>query len=230
MTFAARVIQHNLSLVRPSGLPLGIKTTNPYEQKEVQEIVAQFYTKYFNDNLKRTLILGINPSRFGEGISGIPYTDPLRLSEACGIPNALNAKPELASQFIYEMISAFGGTTSFYQQFYINSVCPLGFTLDGKNLNYYDVPALQRALIPYIEENIKSLIKLGLRTDICFCLGEGKNFQVLNSINEQNRYFGEIVPLSHPRFIMQYKIKTRQDYINSYIQSFQGYPHEMLSK
>ena len=230
MTFAAKVIQQNLTLVRPSGLPLGIKTMNPYEQKEVQETVTQFYTKYFNDNNKRTLILGINPGRFGAGITGIPFTDPIRLAEVCGIPNTFNPKPELSSLFIYEMITAFGGPERFYQQFYINSVCPLGFTLDGKNLNYYDVPALQNALTPYIEENIKSLIDIGLHTDFCFCLGEGKNYQFLSKFNESKGYFGEVIPLSHPRFIMQYKLKTKGDYINPYIKSFQENPQEMLSK
>lgn len=229
MTFAAKIISQTLSTVRPSGLPLGIKTMNPAEQKEVQEVIIKFYTKYFDDNNERTLLLGINPGRFGAGLTGIPFTDPVRLASECGIPNAFNPKPELSSVFIYEMIKAFGGPEKFYGQFYINSVCPLGFTLDGKNLNYYDNNALQHALIPYIEGNIKSLISLGISTDVCFCLGEGKNYQFLNKLNEEKKFFREIVPLAHPRFIMQYKLKTKDEYINHYINSLREHRLEKLS-
>ena len=229
MTFAARIVEQNLSLVRPSGLPPGIKTLNPVEQKEVQEVIIQFYSKYFDDDNERVLILGINPGRLGAGITGIPFTDPIRLADVCGIPNSFNPKPELSSVFIYEMISAFGGPEKFYERFYFNSVCPLGFTLDGKNLNYYDVPALQNALTSYIEENIQNLISLGLRTDVCYCLGEGKNYQYLNKLNEVKGFFREIVPLSHPRFIMQYKLKTKADYVDQYLKSFQEHQFEILN-
>lgn len=229
MTFAAKIVEQNLTLVRPSGLPLGFKTLNPAEQKEVQQLIIQFYTKYFSDNNERVLILGINPGRYGAGITGIPFTDPIRLAEDCSIPNALTPRPELSSVFIYEMIAAFGGPEKFYEQFYFNSVCPLGFTLDGKNINYYDNRALQNALDPYIEEHMKSLISLGLRTDVCYCLGEGKNYQYLNKLNETKGFFREIVPLSHPRFIMQYKLKTRNDYVDQYIKSFEEHRFEILS-
>ena len=229
MTFAAKIISQTLSAVRPSGLPLGIKTMNPAEQKEVQEVIIKFYTKYFDDNNERTLLLGINPGRYGAGLTGIPFTDPVRLASECGIPNTFNPKPELSSVFIYEMIKAFGGPEKFYEQFYINSVCPLGFTLDGKNLNYYDNNALQRALTPYIEASIRNLIALGIRTDVCFCLGEGKNYQFLSKLNDEKKFFREIVPLAHPRFIMQYKLKTKDEYITQYINSLREHLLEKQS-
>ncbi len=37
--------------------------------------------------IHRYLILGINPGRFGGGITGIPFTDPIRLQNICGIEN-----------------------------------------------------------------------------------------------------------------------------------------------
>jgi len=229
MTLAAKIIHQNLTLLRPSGLPSGIKTMNPYERKEVQEVVTTFYSKYFNDDSKRRLILGINPGRLGAGITGIPFTDPIRLSEVCGIANPFIQRPELSSVFIYEMINAYGGPTKFYRDYYFNSVSPLGLTLDGKNINYYDIPALQNALVPYIEENIKNLISLGLQTDFCFCLGEGKNYQFLSKLNDSNKFFDEIIPLSHPRFIMQYKLKTKETYIDSYLKSFSEHSLETLN-
>ena len=86
-----------------------------------------FYTKYYSDNNKRILLLGINPGRFGGGVTGIPFTDPVRLEKVCGIKNDFQKKQELSSVFIYEMIEAYGGAEKFYKQFYISAVSPLGF-------------------------------------------------------------------------------------------------------
>jgi hypothetical protein len=43
------------------------------------KICSSFYQKYYADNKKRSLIIGINPGRFGAGVTGIPFTDPIRL-------------------------------------------------------------------------------------------------------------------------------------------------------
>jgi len=221
MTFAAKVIQFNHSLVRPVGLPGGIKTMNPFENKDVQEIVNQFYSKYYNDDNPRILILGINPGRLGGGTTGIPFTDPIRLAQECEIPNSMPQRPELSSLFIYDMIKAFGGLQQFYSQYYFNSICPLGFTKDGKNLNYYDIPDLQKALIPYIEENIRAQIALGVSTKTCYCLGEGKNFKFFEKVNEEHNFFKQVIPLPHPRFIMQYKLKKKEEFVASYLTALQ---------
>jgi len=77
------------------------------------------------------------------GITGIPFTDPVKL-EVLGIANDFQKKRELSSDFVYQMITAFGGANKFYQTFYISAISPLGFTKDEKNLNYYDVKRLTR--------------------------------------------------------------------------------------
>ena len=102
MTFAAKVIQFNRALLRPTGLPGGVKTMNPFENKEVQNIVELFYSKYYNDDNPRTLILGINLGRLGGGITGIPFTDPERLETDCNIPNNFVKRSEISSIFIHE--------------------------------------------------------------------------------------------------------------------------------
>ncbi|MFI5224347.1 MAG: DUF4918 domain-containing protein, partial [Nitrospirales bacterium] len=66
------------------------------------------------------LILGINPGRLGAGLTGIPFTDPLKLQNICGIENTLPKKAELSADFIYTMISAFGGPEAFYKKFYFS--------------------------------------------------------------------------------------------------------------
>jgi hypothetical protein len=87
---------------------------------------------------------------------------------------------------------------------------------DGKNLNYYDIPELQSALMPFIKECIVKQISLGLNTGTCFVLGEGKNFKFIEKLNHELKLFKQLVPLSHPRFIMQYKRKDLASYLQEY--------------
>jgi hypothetical protein len=70
-------------------------------------------------------------------------------------------------------------------------------------------------------KNIRKQIKLGVVTDVCFCFGTGKNEKFLKKINEEHQFFKKIIPLEHPRFIMQYKFKTKDIYIGKYLQAFQ---------
>ena len=43
----------------------------PLKNTQTYRCIEQFYSKYYSDNNKRILILGINPGRFGSGITGI---------------------------------------------------------------------------------------------------------------------------------------------------------------
>jgi uracil-DNA glycosylase len=67
-------------------LPQNIKIMNPFkENQKIIPISSSFYEKYYNDNNPRHLILGINPGRFGAGVTGIPFTDTKRLADKCGL-------------------------------------------------------------------------------------------------------------------------------------------------
>ena len=68
--------------------------------------------------------------------------------------------------------------------------------------------------------NIKKQISFGISTDVCFCFGTGKNEKFLKKINEEHQFFKKIIPLEHPRFIMQYKSKSKQIYLDKYMQAF----------
>ena|SRR5450432_658912 len=164
------------------------------------------------------MIIGINPGRFGGGVTGIPFTDPIRLQNDCGIENNWVKKQELSSLYVYEMINAFGGVKNFYQQFYITAVSPLGFTQHGKNLNYYDDKTLQDRIKPFVLDCFNRQFKFGIDRNITFCLGDGKNFKYLSKLNAEQHFFETIVPLPHPRFIMQYRLKKKQQYIHQYIE------------
>ena len=201
-------------------LSMNIEVMNPFTDVATQHIVSTFYNKYYSDNNPRYCITGINPGRFGGGITGIPFTDPIQLQTVCGIENDWKKKAELSSVFIYEMIAAFGGAELFYSHFYFNSVSLLGFTKNGKNLNYYDDKMLAERIVPFAVDCFRKQIDWGLQTDVAFCLGEGENYKFLRTLNEQYKLFDEIVPLPHPRFIMQYKLKQKEAYIDRYLKHF----------
>jgi len=225
-SFAGKIIAFNRQLNFSGKLPPGIRIMNPFQENvEIMNLSAKFYRKYYNDQNRRHLILGINPGRFGAGITGIPFTDPKRLVEKCKISFDGPPAHEPSSVFIYEMIDAFGCADLFYSKFYIHSVCPLGFTQSFKNskevnYNYYDSPELTAAVYPFIIRNIQQQIALGVETDICYCFGTGKNEKFLRRINEEHGFFREIIALEHPRFIMQYKSKSKAVYLDKYLSAF----------
>ena len=119
------------------------------------------------------------------------------------------------------MINAFGGVHAFYKQMYITAISPLGFTLHNKNLNYYDDRELQEDIKPFIISCMEKQISFGMQTDRAYCLGEGKNYKYLQTLNKEMKWFKEIIPLAHPRFIMQYRLKRKEEYINQYLVQFQ---------
>jgi hypothetical protein len=55
--------------------------------------------------------------------------------------------------------------------------------------------------------------------DEVFCLGTGKNKAFLEGLNEKHGWFKRVVPLEHPRYIMQYKSRLVDAYIDKYIQA-----------
>ena len=227
MTFADKVIEFNRTLDFTGGkLPDGIRIMNPFQEDDkIGAISAYFYKKFYNDHNSSHFILGINPGRFGAGVTGVPFTDTKRLAEQCGIKYSGKETHEPSSVFVYDVIEAYGGLHQFYNDFYINSVCPLGFTIgDAKgketNYNYYDNKALTEAVYPFIVDSIKKQLEFGIETDVCYCFGTNKNMRFLSLINKENGFFKKIVPLEHPRFIMQYKSKSKQQYIDKYIAAF----------
>jgi hypothetical protein len=218
MRFATHILNFYKGLQFPVVLPRGIEVMIPFSDAAVWKTCQAFYKKYYNDNLQRHMIIGINPGRFGGGVTGIPFTDPIRLQQECGLQNSWPKKQELSSLFMYGMINAFGGPVDFYRRFYISSVSPLGFTQAGKNLNYYDDKKLQESIKPFVLGCFERQFAFGINRRIAFCLGDGKNFKYLSALNKQHGLFEKLVPLPHPRFIMQYKLKSKQTYIERYIQ------------
>lgn len=232
MTFSEKAISFfsHLDLKLPASLH--IEVLNPYKNPETNKCVERFFTKYFDDNRKRVFIFGINPGRFGGGLTGISFTDPVALREFCDIENNLGNKRELSSEFIYKVIHAYGSVEKFYKDFFISAICPLGFvkeanrgsvsnrgTISTKNYNYYDDKKLQQAVTPFIKKTFQEQIKIGARNDVLLVVGADKNRKFIESLNSELGFFKKIVSLDHPRFIMQYRRKKLDHYIDQYLQA-----------
>jgi hypothetical protein len=229
MTFGKRVIAfHEQLQYTGCPLPKGIHVMNPFKESDTaMNNITLFAKKYLDDHHPRHIILGINPSKHGAGVTGIPFTDTKRLISECKINYTGKSTHEISSVFIYEMINAFGGIKKFYRNFYINSPFPLAITQisrDGKekNYNYYDSPLLMKSVKDFMVKSLQQLVALGITTETCFCLGTGKNARFLNALNNEYRFFGKIIPLEHPRFIMQYKSATKELFIDKYINALQS--------
>ena len=226
MAFSEKIISFLKDLEYKGSLPEGISIMNPFrDNPQVMPVITRFYSKYYNDENQRHLILGINPGRFGAGVTGIPFTDTRRLAEKCGIFISGIQTFEPSSAFIYEMIETFGGPELFYSHFYISAISPLGFTTPGGkgrdvNFNFYDNKKLAELVYDFMRVSLEKQLEFGIIRDVCFCLGAGKNYRFLDELNSRFHYFSKIIPLEHPRFVIQYKSKQKQYYISKYVDEF----------
>jgi hypothetical protein len=220
-TFAGRMKKFNRRLRLNTKLPLGIRAMNPFVEGPLALRCADaFYDKYYADSKPRWGIFGINPGRFGAGLTGVPFTDFKRMQQICRIDTAGNSSNEPSSYFIYQMIAAMGGAAKFYRKFYINSLCPLGFVqakATGRevNYNYYDDPKLFEAVKPFMIKTLREQISLGLRREKAFCLGK-KNLLYFEKLNGEHGFFEELIEVPHPRYVVQYKFNSLQVYVDEY--------------
>lgn len=195
----------------------GIEIMNPYKEPATWELASRFYTKFYGDSRPRAFIFGINPGRHGAGVTGVPFTDPVRLEKECGIPNEMKKRTELSAEFVYRVIHGYGGVEAFFGQFFITGISPLGFVRHGKNLNYYDDKELIKDFEPFMLKCIRVQLETMPTYTTCYCLGEGTNYKYFSRVNAKHGFFKEIVPLPHPRFIMQYRRKRVAEFVELYL-------------
>jgi hypothetical protein len=219
-TFAKRVLDYYGSLKLPEKLHGGVVVMNPYQSPEIKDYVRQFLFKFFSDNRKRVLVFGINPGRFGAGITGITFTDPVALEIFCGISNTLPKRREVSSEFVYDFAQRWGGPARLYKDFFLTAVSPLGFMKNGVNFNYYDHPAFLEMIKPFLVESIRSQLALGGSNKAAIVLGSGKNKAVFEELNREYKFFKTVYVLEHPRFIMQYRQRILEKYLQKYHQVF----------
>ena len=71
-TFADKVLGFFRQLENFPAVPVGVEILNPYRNRETMKVVTRFYHQFYNDQLPRYLLIGINPGRYGAGLTGIP--------------------------------------------------------------------------------------------------------------------------------------------------------------
>ena len=205
------------ALKPPKGLPDGVEILWPYGNPETRRAMDAFYGKFYGDSGPRIFLVGINPGRFGAGVTGICFTDPVRLAEDCGIHHDLAGGRELSSDFVYRMIAAYGGVREFYSRFYLTALSPVGYVRGGKNLNYYDVKGLTEKLDGWMAGAMERQIAAGADRRAAFSMGMGENFKRLAAFNDRHGFFERVLPLPHPRWVMQYRRKRLDEFIGVYL-------------
>lgn len=225
-TFGEKIIEFDKELSKVSfDLPSGFKLINPFNgdnKERINDIVCRFYNKFYNDNKKRRLIIGSSPARRGTAVTGIPYEDAAHLQNITGIHIDDFYVNKASSNFLYDVIEEYGGCEKFYSNFYMNFVCPIGIVrVNSKgnelNCNYYESKKVCELLYSFMLESLQKQIEFGLDTSVVYCIGSGANYKFLSELNEKYRLFDEIVPLEHPRFIMQYDSRNKEVYMKKYL-------------
>ena len=204
-------------------LPEGYAYMNPFANGSALAISSEFYQQYYADSHPRRMILGINPGRHGAGLTGVPFTDSKRL-DILGIDSRGIVSHEPSAVFVYALIDVWGGAAAFYRDFYINSPLPLGLIRHNErgnmvNANYYDHKDITNAVTPLIVESMQSYIAMPLLRDVAWCWGQGQNFAYLQRLNAAHHYFERLVPLPHPRYVIQYKSKEIKRYIRETVET-----------
>lgn len=225
--FADNILEFNefLSKVKIN-LPEGFRLVNPFngeEKDKIEEITKAFYSKYYNDSKKRHIILGSSPARRGSAVTGVPFENTESLQQETGVNIESFHANKGSSDFLSEVIDRYGGRQKFYTDFYMSFVCPLGIVRQNTkghevNCNYYESKSLLTALRQFILEALKRQVNFNINTSTCYCIGSGENYKILTEINDKYKLFERIIPLEHPRFIMQYHAKQKEAFLKKYLE------------
>ena len=76
---------------------------------------------------------------------------------------------------------------------------------------------MREKLYSFIIKSLQLQLAFGIDTSVCYCIGSGENYKFLLKINKEYKFFDEIIPLEHPRFIMQYNSKQKDNFIEKYL-------------
>jgi uracil DNA glycosylase superfamily protein len=220
ISFGDQVLAFYRKLPHPEVTSSAIEWLDPFHLPEVRRCMDAFYGRFYSDNRQRLFLFGINPGRYGSGITGIPFTDSHTLAHACDIVTSLPQRRELSATFIHRVIQAWGGADSFFGQMYITAVSPLGLLRGGKNFNYYDDRSVLRELEPFLVDSIRRQISFGAQPRAAVVIGTGTNLKVMQRLNAEHHFFDELHAVEHPRFIMQYRRNQVDEFVAGYLRVF----------
>lgn len=229
-TIAQHILNFNKKLAQTQlTLPPGYALQNPLngpESQLVREVSTSFYQKFYDDRAPRRLILGSSPARQGSAVTGVPFADTVLLSEVSGAQMGGYSIGKGPAGFLDQVIEGYGGREKFYSDFVMNFVFPIGLVRQNErgryvNANYYENRELLISVRQFIVETLKNQLEYVQDTSVCFCIGSGENFHFLSELNEQEKFFGRIEPLAHPRYIAQYNPTKIDEYLEKYLRALQ---------
>lgn len=223
MTKAQRILSWYDELELKVQLPADIKVLNPYQDmtSSTRKVLEEYYERYYGDENNRRLILGINPGRLGAGLTGIPFTDTPAL-DSISLHNPDVSTTETSADFVWKLVAEYGGPEKFFGHWFIGAVSPLGFIQKNDkgnwvNYNYYDRPEIFEKLKPFIVEQLKLQIEIAGNASDVVLFGTGKNAKALNDLNSEYHLFNSITAVEHPRFVMQYRRKRLDEYLEKFV-------------
>ncbi len=225
MTFAKQVFDFYFTIPKDISLPEGVETIYPFDNEETRRVMRTFFNKYYDDTKPRTYLIGINPGRLGSGITGIGFADAYHLENYCDIPNSFDKRVEISAAFMFEVMEAYGGVEKFYKDFFFTTVMPLGLLKEDKNYNYYDDKETQESLEPFITETLLKQMSFPQAKPNIICVGTGKNLKYLEAFNTKHDCFESIEVVPHPRWVMQYRRKEKEKYIQVYLDALDKVLH-----
>ena len=219
MAFSNSIADFLTTLNLGVDLPAGYEVLDSCQDPEVRRVVRLFAETYYAGEQQRTAIWGINPGRFGAGVTGLAFTDPYALTTMLGIDTTIAGRRELSAEFVWMVIEAYGGAQRFFADFFMSALSPLGFVRGGKNINFYDDTDFLLAIEPQILAWVHEQTAAGLRADRCIVLGTGKLRHVMEHQLRPHLDYGHGDYLEHPRFIMQYRRKRVGEYVDKYVET-----------
>ncbi|MCE5361045.1 uracil-DNA glycosylase family protein [Candidatus Igneacidithiobacillus taiwanensis] len=169
-----------------------------------------FWQHYVPDPLPQTVILGLNPGRFGAGQTGIPFVDFRSLSALLPEASLPKQDSEPSATFFHRVVQHIGAE-KFYRMFYVSNVSAVGYLRDGKNCNYPDLPELAR---PTVARNFAEEMGL-LRPKRIIALGREVEASAQALFPDGSV---RISHLPHPSWIMTYRLREAQSWVRRYAQ------------
>ena len=101
------------------------------------DLVRTYYQTFYETGSDRIVLCGINPGKLGAGKTGIPFLDFQSVSQL--FSDIQLSDSERSAQFIWSVMNEIG-IDDFYDHVYMTNISWFGFTKNGNNLNYYDLP------------------------------------------------------------------------------------------
>ena len=68
----------------------------------------------------------------------------------------------------------------------------------------------------YMVNNIRWHLDHVADDEVVFSIGQGKNVKYLEYLNKKYQLFGRLVALPHPRWILQYRRKRKDEFLDVY--------------